>query len=115
LTAARRREDHEQRDPFVIVQEAVLNVLLDEDDAAGPDARNLTRDLDGAFAAEHVVDLILGVGALRVGLTGGQVVDAGAERRALQELVVGTSGCLELLQDIDQMKRVGHVRTLGTG
>lgn len=81
-------EDDEDDELLLDVLEAVLGVGGNEDHRSGRDGAVLVADADPSPAGDHVVDLVLGVGALRIARTGGQDVQPDGQVVGPDELVV---------------------------
>src|SRR5688500_3790346 len=72
-------EKDEDRKVFDDVEEAVVNVAGDVQHIARTDVATLAGGGEAGSAGEDVVDLVLGVGLLRVAPARAEVVDAHAE------------------------------------
>lgn len=87
-----RPEDDERDELLADVVEAVDGVGRHEDDRSGHDRAILVADEDPAAPRDDVVDLVLGVRALRICGACRQDVQPDREIVAPDELVVGLAG-----------------------
>lgn len=106
-----RGPEHDEDDELLLdVVEPMRHVGTDEDDRAALDRPILVADRDPASAGGHVVDLILGVGLLRIAAAGREDVQADREVVGPHELVVEPIGPAEGLEQVRQLECVHRRR-----
>jgi hypothetical protein len=88
MSAFGGRENHEHRELFFDVVEAMLDVRRDEYDRARLEGVVLCARPHARLAADHIVELVLAVRGLCIDAVGGEHIKAGAHRSDAQELEV---------------------------
>ncbi len=99
-----RPEDDEDHELLLDVVEAMLDVGADEHDRARLDRPVLVADPDLGPARDHVVDLVLGVRALRIRCAGGQHVQPDRQVVGPDELVVESAGGGSLAKQVGELE-----------
>ena len=99
--------EHDEDDELLLdVVEPVLDVRPHEDDGTRCDRPILLPDPHLRPAGDDVVDLVLGVRALRIGAAGGQHVQAHRQVVGPDELVVQAAGSSALAQQAVDLEGV---------